>query len=131
MYRQRLGDAVREARMNLELSQNTLAERSHVSLRTISDIETYKANPRFDSLCSLASYLNISIDAVIKDRKNNSGSTTMQQILIELESCSEEEQVIVLQTHKTEPFAVPEELEIFRVEKYGDTLVHFLRYKAA
>ena len=39
--------------------------------------------------------------------------------------------VIVLQTHKTEPFAVPEELEIFRVEKYGDTLVHFLRYKAA
>ena len=71
MYRQRLGDAVREARMNLELSQNTLAERSHVSLRTISDIETYKANPRFDSLCSLASYLNISIDAVIKDRKNN------------------------------------------------------------
>ena len=76
MYRQRLGDAVREARMNLDLSQNTLAERSHVSLRTISDIETYKANPRFDSLCS----------------------TTMQQILIELESCSEEEQVIVLQT---------------------------------
>ena len=74
MYRQRLGDAVREARMNLELSQNTLAERSHVSLRTISDIETYKANPRFDSLCSLASYLK------------------------ELESCSEEEQVIVLQT---------------------------------
>ena len=83
MYRQRLGDAVREARMNLDLSQNTLAERSHVSLRTISDIETYKANPRFDSLCSLASYLNISIDAVIKDRKNNSGSTTMQQILVD------------------------------------------------
>ena len=98
MYRQRLGDAVREARMNLDLSQNTLAERSHVSLRTISDIETYKANPRFDSLCSLASYLNISIDAVIKDRKNNSGGTTMQQILVELESCSEVEQVIVLQT---------------------------------
>ena len=98
MYRKRLGDAVKEARMDKGLSQNTLAERSHVSLRTISYIETYKAKPRFDSLCSLASYLNISIDAVIKDRKNNSGSTTMQQILIELESCSEEEQVIVLQT---------------------------------
>ena len=38
--------------------------------------------------------------------------------------------VIVLQTHKTEEFAVPEGLEIYRVEKYGDTLVHFLRYKA-
>lgn len=39
--------------------------------------------------------------------------------------------IIVLQTHKTEQFAVPETLEIYRVEKYGDTLVHFLRYKAA
>lgn len=98
MYRQRLGDAVKEARTDRELSQNTLAERSHVSLRTISDIENYKANPRFDSLCSLASYLNISIDAVINDRKNNSGSPTMQQIMVELASCSEEEQMIVLHT---------------------------------
>lgn len=35
--------------------------------------------------------------------------------------------IIILQTHKTEEFAVPAELEIYRVEKYGDTLVHFLR----
>ena len=98
MYRQRLGDAVKEARMDRELSQNTLAERSQVSLRTISDIENYKANPRLTVSAPLASYLNISIDAVINDRKNNTGSPTMQQILVELESCSEEEQVIVLQT---------------------------------
>lgn len=39
--------------------------------------------------------------------------------------------IIVLQTHKTEQFAVPDSLEIYREEKYGDTLVHFLRYKAA
>ena len=39
--------------------------------------------------------------------------------------------IIVLQTHKTETFAVPDTLEMFRQEKYGDTLVHFLRYKAA
>ncbi len=38
--------------------------------------------------------------------------------------------IIVLQTHKTEQFAVPENLEKYREEKYGDTLVHFLRYKA-
>lgn len=35
--------------------------------------------------------------------------------------------IIILQTHKTEEFAVPASLEIYRVEKYGDTLVHFLR----
>lgn len=35
--------------------------------------------------------------------------------------------IIILQTHKTEEFVVPNTLEIYRVEKYGDTLVHFLR----
>ncbi|MBR4592156.1 MAG: RsmD family RNA methyltransferase [Elusimicrobiaceae bacterium] len=35
--------------------------------------------------------------------------------------------IIILQTHKTEEFPVPVPLEIYRVEKYGDTLVHFLR----
>ena len=35
--------------------------------------------------------------------------------------------IIILQTHKTEEFEVPPELEIYRVEKYGDTLVHFLK----
>ena len=35
--------------------------------------------------------------------------------------------IIVLQNHKTEDFDVPEGLEIYRVEKYGDTLVHFFR----
>ena len=35
--------------------------------------------------------------------------------------------IIILQTHKTEEFAVPAALEIYRVEKYGDTLIHFLR----
>ena len=37
MYIQRLGDAVKDARTRRNLSQNTLAERTHVSLRTISD----------------------------------------------------------------------------------------------
>ena len=38
--------------------------------------------------------------------------------------------IIILQTHKTEEFDVPAGLEIYRVEKYGDTLVHFLRAAA-
>ena len=35
--------------------------------------------------------------------------------------------IIILQNHKTEEFAVPASLEVYRVEKYGDTLVHFMR----
>ena len=35
--------------------------------------------------------------------------------------------ILVIQTHKTEQFVIPATLEVFRVEKYGDTLVRFLR----
>ncbi len=37
--------------------------------------------------------------------------------------------IIVAQHHKKETFAVPDNLQIVREEKYGDTLVHFLQYK--
>ena len=36
--------------------------------------------------------------------------------------------LLVIQTHKTEQFAIPVGLEVFRTEKYGDTLVRFIRH---
>lgn len=35
--------------------------------------------------------------------------------------------ILVIQTHKTEVFNIPATLTVFRTEKYGDTLVRFLR----
>lgn len=35
--------------------------------------------------------------------------------------------LLVIQTHKTEEFAIPQGYEVFRTEKYGDTLVRFIR----
>ena len=37
--------------------------------------------------------------------------------------------IIILQHHKTEEFDTPPCFEVYREEKYGDTLVHFLRNK--
>ncbi len=44
MVKKLLGVLVKEERLRRNLSQNTLAENVHVSLRTISDIENYNAN---------------------------------------------------------------------------------------
>ena len=49
MVNKRLGDVVKQERLKLNLSQNALAEQAKVSLRTVSDIETYNGNPRLDS----------------------------------------------------------------------------------
>ena len=35
--------------------------------------------------------------------------------------------IVIIQTHKTEEFAVPPSLTVYRTEKYGDTLVRFMR----
>ena len=97
MAKKLLGDAVKEERLRRNLSQNALAEMVHVSLRTISDIENYNGNPRFENLYLLASYLNISIDAVFNG-ENEPMDSTMKQIIAELNQCSNETKRLALGT---------------------------------
>lgn len=92
-----LGDKVKKRRKDMNLSQSELAENAHISVRTVCDIETYKGNPQFDTLCALASYMDISIDSIIHGSDIRMDST-MQQILYELNDCSEETKQIALGT---------------------------------
>lgn len=95
MAKKLLGDAVKEERLRRNLSQNALAEMVHVSLRTISDIENYNGNPRFENLLLLASFLNLSLDALLP---NNAEPVdpTMKQIMAELNQCSDETKRLAL-----------------------------------
>ena len=97
MAKKLLGDAVKEERLRRNLSQNALAEMVHVSLRTISDIENYNGNPRFDNLCLLTSFLNLPIEAVMKGETEPMDST-MKQIVAELNQCSAETKRLALGT---------------------------------
>ena len=97
MAKKLLGDAVKEERLRRNLSQNALAELVHVSLRTISDIENYNGNPRFENLLALASFLNVSIDAM-KPGKDEPMDSTMKQIIAELNQCSNETKRLALGT---------------------------------
>ena len=65
-----------------------------------------------------------------RDIKNNPLSFT-EPVLEQIAACNllAKQGLIVAQHHKKETFKVPEIFEIFREEKYGDTLVHFLRHK--
>lgn len=95
MAKKLLGDAVKEERIRRNLSQNALAELVHVSLRTISDIENYNGNPRFENLFLLASFLNLSIDSMFSN-KAEPMDATMRQIITELEQCSDETKRLAL-----------------------------------
>lgn len=66
MYRKILSDMVKEERSRRNLSQEDLADNAKVSLRTISDIENCKGNPRLDTLVALITYLDLSLDAILQ-----------------------------------------------------------------
>ena len=95
MAKKLLGDAVKEERLRKNLSQNALAEMVHVSLRTISDIENYNGNPRFENLCLLTNFLNLPIETIIKGETEPMDST-MKQIIAELNQCSPETKRLAL-----------------------------------
>lgn len=97
MAKKLLGDAVKEERLRRNLSQNALAEMVHVSLRTISDIENYNGNPRFENLCLLVSFLNLPIETVMKGKAETMDST-MKQIIAELDQCPHEIKRLALGT---------------------------------
>lgn len=59
------GHKVSEKRKEHNLTQKQLAEKLGMSHRTIMQIETYRSNPKFETVILLAQYLNISLDAAI------------------------------------------------------------------
>ena len=95
MVKKMLGDIIKEERIRRNLSQNALAEQAHVSLRTVSDIENYRGNPQLETLCSLAVYLNISIDAIIYEQKPFN-DPLINQIILELNQCPANSKQLVL-----------------------------------
>jgi len=56
---------LRTARTKRNLTQQELADKLHMSVRTIIEIEKCKSSPRFETVATLARELNISLDAVV------------------------------------------------------------------
>lgn len=56
---------VRRKRKIMGYTQRQLAERLHMSIRTILDLENGVSNPKFETVVLIARELNISIDAIL------------------------------------------------------------------
>ena len=66
-----LGQKMREARKNKELTQQELSDLSHVSVKQIANIEKGKMNPSYLILRALAKVLHISLDTLINPDIHN------------------------------------------------------------
>ena len=60
-----LGDALRAARKEKNLTQEQLADESHVSTKKIADIEKARRNPSYLILKALAKAVHLSLDSLM------------------------------------------------------------------
>ena len=60
-----LGQKMREARKNKELTQQELSDLSHVSVKQIANIEKGKMNPSYLILKALAKVVHLSLDSLM------------------------------------------------------------------
>lgn len=95
-----LGDAVKRARENLGLSQNAVADMLGIDVRTVSNIENYKGNPKMEILYPLIRLLKIDAREIFHPemKKETPG---IAQLRMEIEDCSEEEAAALVPIIKT------------------------------
>lgn len=88
--KQILAIAVREARTELGLSQEKLAETLNMDTRTILNIEAGRGNPKYDKLYPLITYLKIPADKIFYPANANQ-QPNLQKLLTLLNDCTEQE----------------------------------------
>ena len=88
--KQVLAIAVREARTELGLSQEKLAENLNMDTRTILNIEAGRGNLKYDKLYPLITYLKIPADQIFYPSNTNQ-QPNLQKILILLNDCTEQD----------------------------------------
>lgn len=92
-----LGNEIRAARKDRNLTQQQLADHTGHGLRHIQRIEMGKVNPTFEMLYVLIHELGISADALFFPDLTDS-EKEMRHLQAKLNACTEEERQIIIQT---------------------------------
>lgn len=99
-YSNTLGDAVRRARMKLDLTQSEVAESIDVDVRTVLNIENSKGNPKMEVLYPLVRVLKIDAKEIFYPEMQRE-SPSISQLRLLIEDCSEEEAATMIPVLKS------------------------------
>ena len=88
--KQNLADSVRNARIKAGLTQEKLAEILGFDSRTILNIESGRGNPKFESLCAIIRYLNMSGNNIFYPESTEPQANHLTLIAM-INSCTEQE----------------------------------------
>lgn len=99
-YSNTLGDAVRRARMKLDLTQSEVAESIDVDVRTVLNIENSKGNPKMEVLYPLVRVLKIDAKEIFYPEMQRE-SPSISQLRLLIEGCNEKEAAAMIPVLKS------------------------------
>ena len=94
-HSQRLADAVKNARLELGLTQEEVADKCDTDVRTIINMEMGRGNPKLNTLFRVVRALNIDARELFDDGPQ-SDSPSIRRIYLLINECSEEEAATLL-----------------------------------
>lgn len=92
-----LGELIRSARKECNLTQQELADQTNIGLRHIQNIEKGKINPSYEILSTLIKRLRLSPDALFYPNTSTTNEN-IKHLLGKFLACTEDEQQILLRT---------------------------------
>lgn len=96
----RLGKFIRNGRLDLNLTQEQLAEKLNCNLSYLGNVKRGKNIPSLKLFCRIILILNLSADAFIRPKQNTENSTYLQLIRL-LPQCTPKELKILLENART------------------------------
>lgn len=94
-YGRLLGCAVKRARMDLKLTQEQVAERSGVDIRTVINIEKFRGNPKLENLYLLINTLYIDAREIFNGTEDRI-SPEVRCLHSLVDECSQEEAAMLM-----------------------------------
>lgn len=88
---------VKQGRMEMHLTQESLAEKLGISAAYLGDLERHKGGPSLELFCKTMQTLNISADDYVYPNQNKNNST-YDQILRLLNQCNDYQLQVILAT---------------------------------
>lgn len=98
-YSRPLGDAIKRARGKLGLTQNEVADKADIDVRTVLNIENYKRNPKMEVLYPLVRALKIDAREIFNPEMQRE-TPALRQLRLLIEDCSEEEAAAIIPVFK-------------------------------
>lgn len=92
-----LGNCIRQARNDCNLTQQALADQAHVAIKTIQMIEKGKINPSYEILYPLIKRLDISANTLFNPEISDTDEE-IQRFIGKFQACSPENRKLLLNT---------------------------------